>query len=198
MYALAKPAPVTKELIPARGERPAVKVTFNPQPSPLSLRIARRAAAEVLRAGGANVDERAGDAFSGAVIRHNIIGWEGIGDENDQPIEPTPDVEHRNEDGAIVRIEPGTISAFLAEPRLFDAADREYVLPWAQLDAEKNGYAPGPSGTGLGEMPAPGTVETFAAPAPTAAAKPTAQRGRKGARTTGTSRKPRKAKPSGS
>jgi len=179
MYGLGATQPVTKTLIPARGDRPAVKVTFNPQPSALSLRAARRAVAAVLQRDPGAIEE-AGDAFSKAIIRLNITGWEGIGDQDDQPVEPTPDVEMRGEAGEIVSVEPGTISAFIAEPRLFEAADREYVMPWTKLDAEKNGYAPSLAGTSAGAMPEDDTATTPAAPkspddvtsAPTADTKP--------------------------
>ncbi len=190
MFALGNPAPVERELIPARGDLPAVKVTFNAQPSPLSLRMARKAAAAVYREGRDNADERAGDAFSAEIIRHNIVSWSGIGSGPDQPVEPTHDREILDDKGNVTGIEHGTISAFLAEPRLNEAADREYVLPWALLDAEKNGYAPSSNGTSAGAMPVPDTATSpamqngagDAAPAPTKRAKP--------ART--------KAKPSGS
>jgi len=188
MFALGAPQPVTKTLIAAYGDRPAVKVTFNPQPSPLSLRAARRAVAEVLQRDRGAIEE-AGDAFSRAILRFNIIGWDGIGDQDDQPVAPTPDVEIRDDAGAIVRVEPGTISAFIAEPRLFEAADREYVLPWTKLDAEKNGFAPLPAGTSAGAMPADDTATTPAMPKSSGAVT--------NAPTANTKPKPKRAKPSG-
>lgn len=154
MWCLGDGAPVEKTLIPAEGERPAVTVTFNPLPSPLSLRAARRAAAAILRAGGSNAQEEAADAFSAEVIRHNIRAWSGIGDASGAPVLPTLDVAA--EDGSVVS--PGTITAFLAEPRLFEAADREYVIPWAVRDAEGNGFAPSPSGTSAGATQADDTA----------------------------------------
>ncbi len=189
MWALAKPEPVTKELIAPRGGHPAVTVTFNPQPSPLSLRAARRAVADVLRADPAAV-ERAGDAFTSAIIRYNLLAWTGIVDEHGEVIEPTHDVViYSDEDDDIGIVQPGTISAFIAEPRLFEAADREYVLPWTQLDAEKNGFAPSPNGTSEGAMPETDTVTSpamqkssgDATSAPTASTKP----GRKRAKPSG-------------
>jgi hypothetical protein len=143
----AKPGPVWEELIPAIGDRPAVRVLFAPV-SAKALRHARKAVAEILRGDAPDKMDDAGDAFTAALIRAGILDWEGIGNEQDEPIKPTPDYEILDPaSGEVVGIEPGTISAFLAEPRLVEAADRKYVLPWTRADAEKNGSAPSPSGT---------------------------------------------------
>ena len=196
MFALSGPTPVTVELVPAREDRPAVRVTFQPQPTPLSLRAARRAVGAIFRDGKPDSVERAGDAFSAALIRHNIISWEGIGDENGDPVEPSPDREILDDNGMVVGVEPGTISAFLAEPRLVEAADRQYIGPWTELDAEKNASSASPNGIGEAGTPAGDTAnspvtpgETADAVTPTPAPRP--------ARTTSTSRKRTKAKPSG-
>ncbi|WP_267395581.1 MULTISPECIES: hypothetical protein [unclassified Sphingomonas] len=194
-YQLGSPKPVTKELIPASGDRPAVTITLNAQPSPLSLRAARRAVLEEYQKGGIDAQERAGDAFSAAILRHNILSWSGIGDENDQPVEPTPDVEQRDDDGNVVAIEPGTISSFLAEPRLVERADEEYVIPWAKLDAEKNGLSLSPPGTSAGATQGDGTATSSVKPestddaGTTTAAPPVNTKSTKPKRT--------KAKPSG-
>lgn len=108
-YALGSAAPVVVELIPAAGDRPAVTVTFNPQPSPLSLRAARRAVIVEMQKGDTDAHERAGDAFTAAIIRHNIRAWSGIIGVGDDVIEPTPDREIRDVDGKVVDIELGTI-----------------------------------------------------------------------------------------
>lgn len=196
MYALSKkPEPEWKTLIPENGDVPAVRVLFAPVGT-RALRLARRAVAEVLRSGVSDANEAAGDAFTEAMLRAGMLEWDGIGDDDKNPLQPTPDVEIRDDEGEIVRIEPGTVSAFLAEPRLVEAADREYVLPWARRDAEKNGYAPSLSGTSAGATPAPDTASSPAKPAKTGGAvtkKPTRQR----ARTKSTSRKPTTAKKSG-
>lgn len=150
-YALTGAKPVEHELIPAIGDRPPVRVTFAAQPSLLSIRAGRRAALAVLRKGGPDVEERAGDAFTAEIIRHNILAWSGIGKDG-EPVEPTPDTDVLDEEGNVIGSEPGTISDFLAETRLVEAADREYVLPWSQADAEKNGWSPSPNGTSAGAM----------------------------------------------
>ncbi|SEM62874.1 hypothetical protein SAMN05192583_0890 [Sphingomonas gellani] len=168
-YALGSPVPVTKTLVDAAGDRPAVTVTFNAQPSPLSLRAARRAVATILRDGQPNVAERAGDAFTAEIIRHNILAWTGIVGADLAPIEPTHDRDLTDAEGKVTGVEPGSISAFLTEPRLVEAADREYVLPWSERDAEKNGFAPSLNGTSAGATPGQGTATS------------PAKRGRKGA-----------------
>ncbi len=195
-YLLGSAAPIVVTLIAAAGDRPAVTATFNAQPSPLSLRAARRAAIAEMQKGEMDVLERAGDAFTAAIIRHNLIGWTGIGgDEGDQVIEPTPDREIRDVEGKVTGIELGTISRFLAEPRLVEAADREYVLPWTKVDAEKNGLSLSPAGTSAGATPEPGTATSSVTPAGSAdATTKTVRR----ARTKSTKRRQTKAKPSGS
>lgn len=171
MFTLRKaPEPVTVTLIEQIADRPAVTVTFAPQPSLLSLRAARRAVLEQLRAGGPLAEERAADAFTSTLIRHNILSWSGIGDETEQPIEPTHDVEIRDVDGNVTGIDPGTISAFLAEPRFVERCDQEWVLPWAMADAEKNGLSLSPNGTSAGAMQEADTASSSATPgAPDAA-----------------------------
>ncbi|MFC3579130.1 hypothetical protein [Sphingomonas hylomeconis] len=199
LFNLGKPEPVTHELIPARGKAPAVKVTFNAQPSALSLRAARRAVAEIMREHGDDGMERAGDAFSAALIRHNILSWEGIGSaasDDDLPIAPTHDRELRDEEGNVTGVEVGTISAFLAEPRLFEAADREYVMPWTQLDAEKNGLAPSLNGTSEGETPEADTAISSAT-LESSGAVMTKKPALRHARTTGTKPARKRAKASG-
>jgi hypothetical protein len=159
-WALGKAGTVTHTLIAARADLPPVTVTFNAQPTLLSARAAREAAQAVFRAGGPKVTERAGDAFSAAIIRWNIVSWTGIGDGPDSPVEPTHDVEKLDEAGKVIGVELGTISAFLAESRLVDAADREYVLPWVLADMEKNGWSPSLDGTSSRATQVPDTVSS--------------------------------------
>jgi hypothetical protein len=150
-----------------------------------------------MQKGQMDVQERAGDAFTAAIIRHNLLAWTGIGgDEGDSVLEPTPDREIRDLEGNVTGIELGTISRFLAEPRLVEAADREYVLPWTQVDAEKNGSSPSPAGTSAGATPEPDTATSSVTPAGSAdaATKKTVRR----VRTKSTKPRRTKAKPSGS
>jgi hypothetical protein len=194
-YALKKPESVVVDLLPAVGDRPAVSVTFPAQPSLLSIRAARRAALEALRAGGPNADEHAADAFTIELIRHNIEAWSGIGNEKDEPLEPTHDVEIRDIDGNVTGVTPGTIPYFLAEPRFVEVADREWVLPWALADAEKNGLSPSLNGISAGAMPVDDTANSSVMQPNTddAVTKKTVRR----VRTKSTRRKPRPAKKPG-
>ena len=178
MFQLGSATPVTLELMPARGDDPAVRVTFNPQPSPLSLRAARRAIAEIMQDGLPDADERAGDAFSAELIRRNILGWEGIGNEAG---EPAP-------------LSSEAITAFMASPRLVEAADELYVLPWVRRDAEGNASPPSPNG--ISEGAAVDTAAKAAKPGSKAAAG-TKRLAKRPARTKSTSRERTPAKASG-
>lgn len=201
MFALSsRPGPAWATLIPARDDAPAVRVLFAPV-SAKALRRARSAVADVLRAAGNRITDDAtddaGDAFTAALIRHGIRDWEGIVDESGVAIEPTPDREVYAEDGALLRVEAGTITAFLQEPRLVEAADREYVLPWTRADAEKNGLSTSANGTSEVETQAPDIASSAATQDETGAAV-TKKRAPRRVRTTGTNRIRKKAKISGS
>lgn len=196
MYTLSKrPEPEWKTLIPAQDGRPAVRVLFAPVGAK-SLRLARRAVAEVIRSGVADTNEVAGDAFTEAMLRAGMLEWEGIVDDDGNPLQPTPDIETFDDEGNVTGVEYGTVSAFLSEPRLVEASDREYVLPWARRDAEKNGYAPSLSGTSAGAMPEPNIASSAVTPEKTAVAA-TKRRARPSATTKSTRRKPTRAKKSG-
>lgn len=160
MYALSKkPEPEWKTLIPAAGDVPAVRVLFAPV-SAKSLRLARRAVAELMRSGAADANETAGDAFTESLLRSSMLEWDGIGDDDQNPIQPTPDVDILDAENNVIGVTPGTVSDFLSEPRLVEAADREFVLPWVRRDAEKNGYALSQSGTSARAMPEPATASS--------------------------------------
>ena len=188
MFALEKQEPRWEELIPARGDHPPVKVLFPPQPSEKALRKARDATRAVLGAGGSDAMMDAGDAFSREIIRWSILDWSGIGLDDDEPVAPTHDTEV--DDGAgNVTIVAGTITAFLAEPRLVEAADRAFVIPWTRRDAEKNGYALSSGGTSGRATQGEGTASL--------PARRPRRAGAKSARTSSKPRRPTKAKPSG-
>lgn len=196
MFTLEKQKPGWLVLIPARGDRPAVEVLFPAQPSAKAIRKAREAVAKILAQGGSDALMDAGDAFSREIVRWSILDWRGIGDETQEPVSPTHDREVPLEDSDETEVELGTISAFLAEPRLMEAADREFVIPWTKRDAEKNGYAPSPD-----TISVTGTEGADIANSP-ATSKRTAAAGTKkpvrpSAHTSSTSRKPTKARKSG-
>lgn len=100
---------------------PGVRVRLRPI-TVAAILVARAAAAEVLRAGGEDAEIQAGLAFSSTLARAGIAAWEGIGDAEGHPVEPTPD----------------HVDAALDLWPLFDAIDRLYVAPAILQVAEKN------------------------------------------------------------
>lgn len=183
MLKLAKSAPEWLELAAATEEEPAVEVLFAPI-SVKAVRAARRAAAKALGIDENDVEE-AGDALSRELIRRGILEWRGIGDEDGTVLKPTPDVEVKDGD-EVTEVQPGTISAFLADPRTFEAADRLYVYPWVRRDQEKNVSSASPVGTGEAATPAADIVSSAATPEPAVDAP--------SATTSRTSRKPKRAR----
>jgi hypothetical protein len=100
---------------------PGVRVQFRPI-SVAAILLARTAAADVLRAGGEDAMVKAGVAFTSSLAHSGIAAWEGIGDADGNPVEPTKE----------------TINAALELWPVFDATDRLYVGPALIQDAEKN------------------------------------------------------------
>ena len=100
---------------------PGVRAQFRPI-SVAAILLARTAAADVLRAGGKDAMVKAGVAFTSSLAHSGIAAWEGIGDADGNPVEPSRD----------------TIDAALELWPVFDAIDRLYVGPALIPDAEKN------------------------------------------------------------
>jgi len=69
-----------------------------------------------------------------AVGRLGIIGWEGVGDADGNPVQPSPE----------------RIDALLDLYPIAEAFERLYLGPALLLDAEKNALSPLPSGTSAG------------------------------------------------
>ncbi|WP_052507860.1 hypothetical protein [Sphingomonas hengshuiensis] len=164
------------ELIPAQGARPAVGV----QALPVS-RAMKRAAYAASSAVLAGMDEaamlaspekagEAGEAFGTALLRARIVGWDGIAD---------------REGKVAVPFSPEALEAFLDDEALYEAAYAALVMPVILRDAEKNGLAPSPNGTGAGATPGAAIAGS--------AARPKAKRGAKTARTAKARRAPTKA-----
>jgi hypothetical protein len=103
------------------GLVPGVRAQFRPI-SVVAILLARTAAADVLRAGGDDAMVKAGIAFTRSLAHSGIAAWDGIGDADGSPVEPTKE----------------TIDAALEHWPLFDAIDRLYVGPALTQDAEKN------------------------------------------------------------
>ena len=100
---------------------PGVRVQFRPV-TVTAILLARTAAADVLRTGGEDAAVKAGVAFTRSLAHSGIAAWEGIGDKDGNPVEPSRE----------------TIDAALELWPVFDAIDRFYVAPALIQDAEKN------------------------------------------------------------
>lgn len=102
---------------------PGVRVQVRPV-SVAAMLLARAAAGAVLKSAGEEDDGtiRAGEAFTRTLARSGILAWEGIGDADGLPVEPSPE----------------RIEQLLDHWPAFDAIDRLYVGPALVQDAEKN------------------------------------------------------------
>lgn len=82
---------------------------------------ARSAAADAMKAEDADVATGSA-AFTRSLARFGIVAWEGIGDTDGKPVDPSPE----------------TIDALLEVWQAFDAIDRLYVTPALIGVQEKN------------------------------------------------------------
>ena len=105
-------------------------------PLTTALMVATRSdpAVQDLEAKASN-DTRAA-VFAAALARRAIIDWEGVGDA----------------DGNVLEITPEGIDALLSLWPIFEAFNLLYVSRGMLLDAEKNGFAPSPTGTSVGAI----------------------------------------------
>ena len=103
-------------------------------PLTTALMVATRSdpAVQALEADASN-DSRAA-VFAAALARRAIVDWEGVGDA----------------DGTVVAVTPEGIDALLSLWPIFEAFNLLYVSRGMLLDAEKNGFAPSPTGTSVG------------------------------------------------
>ena len=87
-------------------------------------------------------------AMAKAIARRAVLDWEGVGDDQGQPLPVTPE----------------GIDALLEIWPIFEAFQTQYVAKGLILDAEKNVSAPLPSGPSAGATatvrPAPGYAPT--------------------------------------
>ena len=101
---------------------PGVRVQVRPV-SVAAMLLARASAGVVLKSAGEDDGTiQAGEAFTRALARSGIVAWEGIGDADGLPVEPSPE----------------RIEQLLDHWPAFDAIDRLYVGPALIQDAEKN------------------------------------------------------------
>lgn len=126
---------------------PGVRVKLRPLTTALMVSARSDPAIVNLLEGAA--PEEAALAMAKALARRAIIGWEGIGDAEGTPIEPSPEA----------------IDAFLDLWPAFEAFQTLYVAKALLLDAEKNGSAPLPTGPSAG---AKATARRVQGPVPTA------------------------------
>lgn len=158
---------------------PGVRVEFEPI-TIKAVRAARKAAADALGIDPDDIEE-AGDQLTRELLRRGIRAWEGVGDEDGEPLPLTPE----------------TVAMALDDPTFCQAADQAYVYPYVLRNAEKNASSGSLNGTGEAGMPAKGTATSTAASRKPAAAARTPKPAKKVAPTTRTSRKPKAARKSG-
>ena len=97
----------------------------------------------------ASNDSRAA-VFAAALARRAVVDWEGVGDEDGDPLPLSPE----------------GIDALLALRPIFEAFNLQYVSRGLLLDAEKNGSAPLPTGTSVGATAIARPVKRSARTAP--------------------------------
>ena len=125
---------------------PGVRVRLRPLTTALMVSARGDPAIADLSEGAAT--EEAALAMAKALARRAILGWEGIGDADGNPIDPSPEA----------------IDALLDIWPAFEAFQTLYVAKALLLDAEKNGSAPLPTGPSAGAKatarPVQGSVPT--------------------------------------
>ena len=126
---------------------PGVRVRLRPLTTALMVSARGDPAIADLSEGAAT--EEAALAMAKALARRAILGWEGIGDADGNPIDPSPEA----------------IDALLDIWPAFEAFQTLYVAKALLLDAEKNGSAPLPNGSSVG---AKATARPVEQPVPTA------------------------------
>jgi hypothetical protein len=172
-------APVRVTLAQAQGEDPAAVVILAPIDSKMRRRALRAAQRFLVALGVAPTDGIEGDLLldvseevSRELLRLGIIDLEGIADEaTGQPFALTPDQATRLRTANEPDRPTGTIDDLLADERVFQRLDEEYVIPDAKRRAEKNASSGSPNGTSTGATPASATANSPAKRRSKAAAK---------------------------
>lgn len=111
---------------------PGLRLLVGPLTTALMVSARADLAVEAL-AEGATQEELA-LAMAKSVARRAVLDWEGVGDET----------------GTIIAVSPDGIDALLEIWPVFEAFQTKYVARGLILDAEKNGFAPSPSGSSAG------------------------------------------------
>ena len=126
---------------------PGVRVRLRPLTT--ALMVSARGAPAIADLPEGAATEEAALAIAKALARRAILAWEGIGDADGNPIEPSPEA----------------IDALLDLWPAFEAFQTLYVAKALLLDAEKNVSAPLPTGPSVG---AKATARPVQDPVPTA------------------------------
>ncbi|MGS4947772.1 hypothetical protein ACVDG3_20035 [Meridianimarinicoccus sp. RP-17] len=111
---------------------PGVRVQLRPLTT--ALMVATRSDPEVENLPDDASDEERAVAFAKALARRAVLAWEGIGDADDNPIDPSP----------------AAIDALLDVWPIFEAFQLTYVSKGLLLEQEKNASAPSPNGNSAG------------------------------------------------
>jgi hypothetical protein len=112
----------------------AAGVRVQLRPLSTALMIAARSDPAVADLPAETSDEVGAVAFAKVLGRLAILAWEGVGNAEGNPIEPTPEA----------------IEALLEVWPVFEAFQLRYVSKGLLLEQEKNGSAPLPTGTSAG------------------------------------------------
>ena len=103
-------------------------------PLTTALMVATRADPTVQDLDPNSSNESRAAIFAGALARRAVVDWEGVGDA----------------EGNVLPVTPDGIDALLALWPIFEAFNLLYVSRGMLLDAEKNAFAPLPTGTSAG------------------------------------------------
>ena len=111
---------------------PGVRVQLRPLTTALMVSTRSDPAVEAVPKDAS--DEERAVAFAKALARRAVLLWEGIGDADGNPIDPSPDA----------------VDALLDIWPIFEAFQLTYVSKGLLLDQEKNASAPLPTGPSVG------------------------------------------------
>lgn len=111
---------------------PGVRVQLRPLTTALMVATRSDAAVEAVPENAS--DEERAVAFAKALARRAVLAWEGIGDAEGNPINPSPDA----------------VDALLDIWRIFEAFQMTYVSKGLMLEQEKNVSASSPNGPSAG------------------------------------------------